>query len=232
MIREWADWLTVIGHTQDASDSEQRNVAAQHANGEILVFVHDDIEVLTDTWIEELIGVLSYPGIGAAGAKLLYPDLSVQHAGIVIGIGSTIGFPHRLHFDRLSVGYFGRLMLAQCPSAVTWATLAVRRAAFEAVGGFSTDQFTGLFGDVDFCLRLRESGWRTGWTPHAELIHFEDPNDTRGVDGENAVRFDRDIRLLQRRWSEWVDNDPAYNPNLSVAHETLPLAWPPRRQIM
>jgi GT2 family glycosyltransferase len=231
-LRDRAEWLTIIEHDADVSDSEQRNIAAAAATGDFLCFVHDDVEILTDTWLEELAGILSFPSMGAAGIKLLYPDLSIQHAGIVVGIGGTTGNPHRLVFDRLSIGYFGRLMLAQSPSAVSWACLAVRRDAFESVGGFSTEHFTGMFGDVDLCLRLSEAGWRTGWTPHAEMLHYEPPDVTRGVDGENAVRFDRDIRYLNHRWRSWIENDPGYNPNLSLAHESFPLAWPPRRPLV
>lgn len=229
-MRDHFEWLRVIEHTRDISDSAQRNVAAASARGDILCFVHDDIEVLTDSWLEEMVGMLSFPTIGAVGAKLLYPDLTIQHAGIVVGIGGTIGNPHRLHFDSISPGYFGRLMLSQCPSAVSWACMAVRREVFDGVGGFNEEQFTGVFGDVDFCLRLSQAGWRTGWTPHAEVIHFERPEDSR-IDGENAARFDRDIRSLHSTWAAWVENDPAYNPNLSVAHESMPLAWPPRRSL-
>jgi GT2 family glycosyltransferase len=107
--------------------------------------------------------------------------------------------------------------------------LAVRRDLFNEIGGFSEEHFTGVFGDVDFCLRLNEAGWRTAWTPYAEMIHFELPEDGRAVDGANAIRFDRDIRYLRRRWGKWLDDDPSYSPNLSLAHESLSLAWPPRR---
>jgi GT2 family glycosyltransferase len=222
----------VVEQKDDLSDSAQRNFAARAAGGDVLCFLHDDIEVLSTTWLEEVVGMLSHPGIGCVGVKLLYPDLSIQHAGVVLGIGGTVGYPHRALFDRLSYGYFGRLRLAQCPSAVSWACLAVRREAFEAIGGFAEDHFSGMFGDVDLCLRLNEAGWRTGWTPYAEMIHHESPADSRGVEGENLVRFDRDIRYLHRRWGEWVQNDPAYSPNLSLAHESLPLAWPPRRRLI
>jgi O-antigen biosynthesis protein len=224
-----SSWFTVVEQLDDLGDSAQRNFAAQAASGDILCFMNDDVEVLSDSWLEEVVGMLSHPGIGCVGAKLLYPDLTIQHAGIVLGIGGTVGYPHRSLFDRLSYGYFGRLRLAQCPTAVSWACLAVRRAAFDEVGGFSEEHFTGMFGDVDFCLRLREAGWRTGWTPHAELLHYEHPSDSRGTDGANTVRFDRDIRYLQRRWGTCIENDPSYNPNLSLAHESLSLAWPPRR---
>jgi len=230
-LRDRTGWLTVIEQDSDISDSAQRNIAARAATGDILCFLHDDVEVFMGNWLEEMVGILSFPGIGACGAKLLYPDLSIQHAGIVLGIGGTIGNPHRLHFDRSSSGYSGKLALAQCPSAVSWACLAVRREAFEAVGGFSETHFNGVFGDVDLCLRLNQAGWRTGWSPQAELIHHERPEDSRATDGENAVRFDRDIRRLTTQWGGWMVDDPSYNPNLSLAHESFPLAWPPRKSI-
>lgn len=226
-LRDRADWLTVIEDDRDLSDSAQRNLVARAANGSVLVFVHDDVEVLDSGWLDEMVGMLGFPDVGCVGAKLLYPDMRIQHAGITVGIGGTVGHSHRLLFDRFDAGYCGRLKLAQCPSAVSWACMAVRREAFAEVGGFSELHLTGMFGDVDFCLRLSEAGWRTGWTPCAELIHHELPEDSR-PDGENAIRFDRDIRYLNQRWSRWVDNDPAYNPNLSLAHEAFLLAWPPR----
>jgi len=231
-LRDHGEGLTVIAHDADISDSAQRNLAVAAASGDFLFFVHDDVEVLSDSWLEEMVGVLQYPGVGAVGAKLFYSDLTIQHAGLILGIGGTVGYPHRQYFDRLSPGYFGRLMLTQCASAVSWACMGVRRDAFDAIGGFSEEHFTGMFGDVDFCLRLNQAGWRTGWTPHAELIHFELPADTRATDGENAVRFDRDIRMLRSTWGSWIENDPAYNPNLSLAHETFPLAWPPRKTLV
>jgi GT2 family glycosyltransferase len=179
--------------------------------------------------LHELVGVLSHPGIGCAGAKLLYPSLRIQSAGTVMGIGGTVGNPHRLLFERFANGYAGQLRLVRCPSAVSWAAMAVRRDLFDEIGGFSEEHFTGVFGDVDLCLRLNEAGWRTAWTPYAEMIHHELPQDGRAVEGANAIRFDRDIRYLHQRWGKWIDSDPSYNPNLSLAHESLSLAWPPRR---
>jgi O-antigen biosynthesis protein len=228
MVSERDGWLTLLENTQDISDSAQRNFAAQKASGDVLCFLSDDVEVLSASWLHELVGVLSHPGIGCAGGKLLYPHMRIQNAGVVLGIGGTVGNPHRLFFERFATGYAGHLRLARCPSAVSWATMAVRRDLFFEVGGFSEDHFTGVFGDVDFCLRLNEAGWRTAWTPYAEMIHHERPEDGRAVEGANAIRFDRDIRYLRQRWGKWLENDPGYNPNLSLAHESLSLAWPPR----
>jgi GT2 family glycosyltransferase len=228
MVSERGGWLTVLENTQDISDSAQRNFAARKASGDVLCFLSDDVEVLSTTWLHELVGVLSHPGIGCVGAKLVYPNLRIQSAGTVLGIGGTAGSPHRLFFERFASGYAGHLRLVRSPSAVSWAAMAVRRDLFTEVGGFSEEHFTGVFGDIDLCLRLNESGWRTAWTPYAELIHHERPEDGRAVDGANAIRFDRDVRYLHQRWGKWVANDPSYNPNLSLAHESLSLAWPPR----
>ena len=226
-LNEREGGLVVVREEGDCSDSALRNAGARAARGEVLCFLHDDVEVLTDHWLEEMVGLLLQPGIGAVGAKLLYPSGDVQHAGVVAGIGDTVGNVHRFT-DRLEPGYFGRAMLSQSFSAVSWACMAVRREAFEAVGGFDEDHLSGVFGDADFCFRLGEAGWRVGWTPHAELLHHESPSDARETDGENAVRFAREIRYLHSRWRPMLDRDPAYNPNLSLAHEVLSLAWPPR----
>ncbi|HUZ09427.1 MAG TPA: glycosyltransferase [Acidimicrobiales bacterium] len=226
-LRDWGPTLNVVREERDVSDSALRNRGAMAANGDVLCFVHDDVEVLTDSWLEEMVGLLAQPGIGAVGAKLLYDDGTVQHAGFVAGIGGTVGSPHR-GFDRLEPGYFSRAALAQCFSAVSWAAMAVRREAFEAVGGFDEEHLSSIFGDVDFCFRLREAGWRTAFTPFAEMLHRGAKDEPRDTEGENGVRLARDIRYLQTRWADMLADDPAYSPNLSLAHETFPLAFPPR----
>lgn len=226
-LRDREGGLVVVREERDVSDSALRNAGERAGGGDVVCFLHDDVEVLADGWLEEMVGLLLQPGIGAVGAKLLYPDGTVQHAGMVAGIGGTVGHVHR-SFDRLEPGYFGRAMLSQCFSAVSWACMAVRREAFEAVGGFDEEHLSGAFGDVDFCFRLGEAGWKVAWTPHAELLHRETPKEPRETEGENAVRFARDIRYLHTRWRSVLEADPAYNPNLSLAHETFPLAWPPR----
>jgi O-antigen biosynthesis protein len=174
-----------------------------------------------------MVSLVTQPGIGAVGAKLLYPNGTIEHAGVVAGIGSTVGHPHR-RSGWLEPGYFGRLLLTQSYSAVSWACMVVRRAAFDEVGGFAEDSFSGAFADADFCFRLGDAGWRVGWTPSAELIHHQSAAEPRESEGENATRFARDIRHLQRRWHTRLDHDPAYNPNLTLAHENFALAWPPR----
>jgi len=226
-MRDWRKTVTVVSDYRNVSDGALRNAAAGQASGEILCFLHDDVEAVSDGWLEEMVGLLLQPGIGAVGAKLLYPDETIHHAGIVMGIGGTAGYIHR-RADRLDPGYGGRAMLSQSFSAVSWACMVVRREAFEAVGGFDEVNLSGAYVDVDFCLRLGEAGWRVAWTPNAEMTRYASPTEPRESEGENAIRFAREIRYLHTRWAPVLAVDPAYNPNLSLAHETVPLAWPPR----
>ncbi len=226
-LRDWRNTVTVVTDHRDVSDGALRNAAVGQARGEVICFLHDDVEALADGWLEEMVGLLMQPGIGAVGTKLLYPDETIHHAGIVMGIGGTVGYVHR-RSDRLDPGYGGRAMLSQSFSAVSWACMVVRREAFEAVGGFDEQNLSGAYVDVDFCLRLGEGGWRVAWTPNAEMTRYASPTEPRESDGENAIRFAREIRYLHTRWSGVLAADPAYNPNLSLAHETMPLAWPPR----
>jgi glycosyltransferase involved in cell wall biosynthesis len=219
--------LKVVRDERDVSDAALRNAGARAASGEVLCFVSDDVEVEAHDWLEEMVGLLLQPGIGAVGAKLLYPTGSVEHAGIVLGIGGTVGHVHR-YTDRLEPGYFGRAMLSECFSAVSWACMVVRREAFEAVGGFDEEHLSGGYADVDLCLRLGEAGWRTGWTPFAELVHHQPAQKPPEARTESNLQLAREVRYLHRRWGSVLEQDPAYNPNLSLAHETFPLAWPPR----
>lgn len=226
-LRDWGDGFTVVRETRDLSDSALRNAGARASSGDVLCFLHEDVEVLTDRWLEEMIGLLLQPTIGVVGAKLLYEDRTIQHAGIVVGMCGAVGHIHR-NFDSLEFGYFGRAALAQCFSAVSCACMVVRRDVFDEVGGFDEERCQSVFGDVDLCLRIAERGRRTAWTPFAELLHHEPRDSPRETQGENAIRFARDIRYLQQRWADWFLRDPAYSPNLSLLHETFPLAWPPR----
>jgi GT2 family glycosyltransferase len=230
-LRQYLDrvdhWFTVRRDERKVSDAALYNGAAGVAKGEALCFLDDEVEVLSERWLEEMLGVLMQPTIGAVGAKLLYPDGSIEHAGLVAGIHGSIGRPHH-HFDRLEPGYFGRAMLVQCFSAVSSACMVVRREAFEAIGGFDETNLSAAFHDVDLCFRLAENGWRVAWTPFAEMIHYQAPDRPAENAAANEERLARELRYLRSRWGKLLELDPAYNGNLSLAHETLPLAWPPR----
>jgi O-antigen biosynthesis protein len=174
-----------------------------------------------------MLAYLHRDGVGAVGAKLLYPDRRIQHAGVILGIGGVAGHSHKYAAEH-DYGYFGRLVLPQALSAVTGACLMVRREAFDAVGGLEEGKLGVAFNDVDFCLRLRERGWRCVWTPYARLIHHESLS--RGYEDtpEKQARFAREVQHMMERWHGVLARDPHYNPNLTLRHEDFSLSDRPR----
>jgi GT2 family glycosyltransferase len=204
------------------------NHAAQKASGSVLCFLNNDTEVLHVGWLTEMVVHALRQEVGAVGARLLYPNGRIQHAGVVVGMGGVAGHVHRLYASR-DLGYFGRASLIQDVSAVTAACLVMRRRVFERAGGFDTE-LPVAFNDVDLCLRLRQQGFRLVWTPYATLRHHESVS--RGADdvGANAERFRREAALMRERWGVLLDNDPFFSPNLSLASTSPIPAFPPRRQ--
>ncbi|MEH3118526.1 MAG: glycosyltransferase family 2 protein [Methylorubrum populi] len=196
------------------SDLSNRGAAA--AAGSILLFLNNDVEVLEPGWLGELAAIASDPEIGAVGAKLLYPDGTIQHGGIVLGIGGIAGHSH-LGLPGGATGYFARMVLSQEVSAVTGACLAVRADVFSEVGGFDAVHLAVAFNDVDLCLRIRAAGYRIVWTPHARLVHHE--SKSRGAEDtpEKRARFEAESRVMRERWEPVLRADPYYNPNLSRA---------------
>ncbi len=223
-LRQLEGVATVIRDEREFNFSALNNAAVRRSTGEVVCFLNDDTEVITDRWLDEMVGQLVQPGVGAVGAKLYYEDGRVQHGGILLGVNGLAAHSHRL-YDRLSPGYFGRLVLPQRFSAVTAACMVVRREVWEQVGGLDEEHLGVAFNDVDFCLRLREAGWTVVWTPAAELFHHESV--TRGEDAEEE-RHLAEVRYMKQRWTDVLFADPAYNPNLSIAGEPFTLAWPPR----
>lgn len=206
------------------SRAEQYNEAARHAQGEVLCLVADDVEVLSPQWLEEMVGLLIQPHIAAVGAKLLDPAGHVLHTGLILGIGGIAGSGF-LQWHRLDWAYFGQAALAQAPSAVSGACMAVRGHAWKDLGGFNSVNVPELYHDVDFCLRLGENRWRVGWTPFAELVR----NDPSAVDSGAESRVSRaERRWMRAQWGALLDNDPAYNPNLTLGDGSHAVAWPPR----
>ncbi len=200
------------------------NLGVKHSRGEVVVLLNNDIEAITPDWLIELTSHALRPEVGAVGAMLYYPDDTIQHAGVVMGIGGVAGHVYR----REPRGTLGRAALLQSYSVVTAACLAIRRSVYDEVNGLD-ETFAVAFNDVDFCLRVRARGYRNVWTPFAELYHFESA--TRGSDEtpEQRPRFLREVALMQERWGAQMLDDPAYNPNFSLQSETFGLAFPPRR---
>lgn len=192
------------------------NFGAKEASGEYLVFLHSDTQVITKEWMEELLMYAQRDDVGAVGAKLYYPNDTVEHAGIVVGIMGSAGRPHH-RVDRNNVGYMGRLCYAQDLSAVSSACMMVKKAVFDNLGGFDEDYLL-RFADVDLCLRIREEKLLVVYTPFAELYHME--RSVPLLDKEQRKQRSIDRGLFTRRWSSMIElGDPYYNPNFSPDRE-------------
>jgi O-antigen biosynthesis protein len=201
--------------------SKLNNAAAREATGEILGLVNNDIEVTREDWLTEMVALATRPEAGCVGAKLLYPDGRIQHAGVVIGLGGVAGHGHR--FARADdPGYLNRLRAVQNVSAVTAACLLIRRQVFDEVGGLD-ESLTVAFNDVDFCLKVRAAGYRNLWTPFAELIHHESVSRGRDLTPAKAKRFADEYATMQRRWGADLLSDPYYSPHLTYDREDFSL---------
>ncbi len=206
--------------------SALHNRAVSSCAGSILLLLNDDTKIIQDDWLDVMVATLLNEGVGAVGAKLLYPDETVQHAGVILGpegLAAHVG-KSKSRSDR---GYFDRSALTSEFQACTAACLAVRKETWDDVGGFD-ERFAVAFNDIDFCLRVRESGSSVLFTPYAELIHHESV--TRGIDTDDGKfeRFVEEIREMRVRWPEQIAADPYYNPNLSLNYPLFEVAFPPR----
>jgi GT2 family glycosyltransferase len=191
------------------------NFGAAHARGEVLLFLNNDVEAINPDWLERMVTHVLRPEVGAVGAKLYYADDTIQHAGIVVGMGGVAGHAH-LSFPRSAAGYMERLQLPHNCSAVTGACLMTRRDVFEKAGGFD-EGFVLSFNDVDLCLQIQALGYRVLWTPEAELYHFE--SKTRGYDDtpEKLARFQREFRRFFAKWGKFLEaGDPFFNRNFRL----------------
>jgi GT2 family glycosyltransferase/glycosyltransferase involved in cell wall biosynthesis len=203
------------------------NCGAAAAKGEVLAFLNNDIETNERGWLREMVSHVMRAGVGAVGARLWYPDGTLQHGGVIIGLGGVAGhaFPRIPHGH---AGYFNRAYLQQNCSAVTGACMLVRREVFERAGGFDEVNLAISFNDVDFCLRLRAAGLRNVWTPYANLTHHESASRGHQRSPEEQAQFVREATYMQRKWGIELLHDPFYNPNLSLNLPGFELAVPPR----
>jgi GT2 family glycosyltransferase len=195
---------------ESSSLSHLINFGAVHAQGAYLLFLHGDTEVISPEWITAMVGFCRQEEIGAVGARLLYRTGRIQHIGVVLGLGGAAGYPlrgRRAHSDYLDPSRFIR----NC-SAVSGACMMVRKELFEKLGGFD-EKLPGTYNDIDFCLRIREAGYRIVWTPEAEL-YKDEPLARNSVAGKQAKYF-------EQRWGATLKNDPYYNPNLTLRYEDL-----------
>lgn len=203
------------------------NFGAAQSQSDLICFLNDDIEVMTPDWLTQLVARVSLAGVGAAGPMLYYPSDLIQQAGVLLGVGGVADHAFRNEV-RGETGYFARAALEQDYTCLTAACLLVRRATFEAVGGFD-DTLPTAFNDVDFCIRLRRTGMRIIWTPTAQMYHYESATFGAHDSPGRAGQFDTDVDVMRGRWRAILDNDPCYNPNLSLdPKRQFQLAAPPR----
>ncbi len=198
------------------------NFAVSQAKGEVVGLVNNDIEVINKEWLSEMASHALRPEIGCVGAKLYYPNDTIQHAGVVLGIGGVAGHSHK-YFHKSEPGYFTRLHLVQNMSAVTAACLLVRKSLFEEVGGLNEEDLTIAFNDVDFCLKVHTAGYRNLFTPWAELYHHESISRGEEDTPEKIARFNKESEYMKKKWDDLLKADPAYNKNLSSSHENFSL---------
>ena len=219
--------IRVIRDDRPFNYSQLNNNAVEHANGELIGLINNDIEVISPDWLSEMVGIALQKDVGAVGAKLYYSNDTVQHAGVVLGIGGVAGHAFK-RACRDAFGYFGRAKLISAYSAVTAACLIVRKSIFLEVGGLDEVNLTVAFNDVDFCLKVKQAGYRNVWTPYAEMYHYE--SISRGAEDTpiKKARFKREIDFMRQRWEGIILNDPAYNPNLALDFEDFSFACPPR----
>lgn len=209
--------VKVVTYTGSFNYSAINNFGVKETTGEYILLLNNDTQVITVNWMEEMLMYAQREDVGAVGAKLYYGDKTIQHAGVVIGLGAhrTAGHTHYKQ-HRENLGYMGRLCYAQDVTAVTGACLLVKKSLFEKVGGLD-ESFAISLNDVDFCLKLRKLGLLNVFTPFAELYHFE--SISRGLDdqGEKAERYNRESAHFRDKWKkELQQGDPYYNPNFSL----------------
>ncbi|MDO8650405.1 MAG: glycosyltransferase family 2 protein [Candidatus Berkelbacteria bacterium] len=213
-LRAW-DKFKLLRWSKQYNYAAINNFAAAQAGGEYILFLNNDISVITPGWLDELVGQCQWKENAAVGAKLYYADGSIQHAGVVVGLGGIAGHVGRL-FRHDAHGYFGSLELVENLSAVTGACLLVKASKFKEVGGFNED-FAMAFNDIDLCLRLIKSGQLVVWTPSCELYHYE--SKTRGLDNTNEKRerLEKEEQLFAAKYGSLLQGgDPYYNRNLSL----------------
>lgn len=217
-IQEEDHRVKVLAYDYPFNYSAINNFGARHAKGTIIGLINNDIEVINPEWLTEMVSHSLRPEIGCVGAKLYYPNDTLQHGGVILGIGGVANHSHK-HFSRTHPGYFARLVCTQNYSAVTAACLLIRKEIFDAVEGLDEENLKVAFNDVDFCLKVREAGYRNLWTPYAELYHYE--SISRGIEDspEKIARFAREVNFMKSKWGKHLELDPFYSPNLSKDRE-------------
>jgi len=221
--------IRIVRDDRPFNYSALNNTAAKLARGEIVGLLNNDLEVISPEWLSEMVSIALQPRVGAVGARLWYSNKTLQHGGVILGLGESRVAGHA-HFrlEGYHHGYISRAALISSFSAVTAACLVIRKAVYDEVGGWNESDLQVDYNDIDFCLRVREAGYRNVWTPYAELYHHESA--THGLENspEKKEQFTKEVQYMKQRWGDLLLNDPAYSPNLTLDDADFSLAWPPR----
>jgi glycosyltransferase involved in cell wall biosynthesis len=223
---EKREWVRVERIEGTFNYSRLNNRGVELSRGSFVALLNNDVEVINDDWLSEMVSRAMQPEVAMVGARLWYPNGTIQHGGVILGAGGIAGHAY-IGLRRGEPGYFARANLAQNVSAVTAACAVVRREVYLQLGGLD-EKLAVTFNDIDFCLRLREAGYWIVWTPHADLIHHE--SSSRGFDDSTPkqVRFLAEVDYMKAKWGDSLQRDPFYNPNLSLGEDLFTLAFPPR----
>ncbi len=218
--------VRVISYDQPFNYSAINNLAVSEARGDVICLLNNDTEVISADWLNEMVSHLLRPGVGVVGAKLYYGNGLIQHAGDAVGPGGCADHLHN-GLAANEPGYQRRAASAQELSAVTAACLLTHRDLYMALGGLDEEHLPIAFNDVDYCLRVRDAGWRIVWTPFAELYHHESVSRGKDVSRQQIVRAKAELRYMKKRWRNVLKHDPAYNPNLSYERPDFSLSRAP-----
>lgn len=214
--------VQVVYWEQEFNYSAINNFGVQYAKGEHILLLNNDVEIINEDWLEQMVMFSQRSDVGAVGAKLYYSDDTIQHAGVIVGVGGVAGHSHK-YFDRNNPGFMARASIIQNLSACTAACLMIPRKVYEEVGGLE-EGYAVAFNDVDLCMKIRDKGYLIVYTPYTELYHYE--SKSRGFEDTPAkvARFNSEINRFKARWGKELEaGDPYYNPNLTLAREDFSL---------
>lgn len=211
--------------------SRINNLAVKACSGAYVCLMNNDVEVTDADWLAEMVSIGAQPDVGVVGARLLYPNAQLQHAGIIVGVGSVAGHAFK-NSHKADPSYMDRAILLQEYSAVTAACLVTAKSNYARAGGLNEQDLGVALNDVDYCLKIRKMGLKVIYTPYAEHIHHESASRGNEDTPEKKARFREESRYIFNTWQPWLENDPAYNPNLTIKFEDFSLASPPRIDFM
>lgn len=210
--------VSVFEYPHAFNYSAINNFAADRAKGDYICLLNNDTEVINSTWLTEMMRQAIRPNVGCVGAKLYYPDNTIQHAGVILGLWGVAGHAHK-YFLRHSEGYAQRLVCSQNVTAVTAACLVVRKSIFFEVGGLNENELTVAFNDVDLCLKVFSAGYANVWTPYAELYHYESKSRGKEDNPEKKRRERGEVNYMKKNWAAILNDDPSYSPCLTRIQE-------------